>query len=76
MDQNCIIIGVAGGSASGKTTVARKLMEAFEIKDAVMVEQDAYYKDVPHKSIEERAGANFDHPDSIEFLFFKNTFSI
>ena len=38
MERNCIIIGVAGGSGSGKTTIARKLLETFEAEDAVLVE--------------------------------------
>ena len=67
MERNCIIIGVAGGSGSGKTTIARKLLETFEAQDAVLVEQDAYYKDLHIESIEERAKMNFDHPDAIEF---------
>ena len=67
MERNCIIIGVAGGSGSGKTTIARKLLETFEAEDAVLVEQDAYYKELHIESIEERAKMNFDHPDAIEF---------
>ena len=67
MERNCIIIGVAGGSGSGKTTIAKKLLETFEAQDAVLVEQDAYYKELHIESIEERAKMNFDHPDAIEF---------
>ncbi|MBP6407855.1 MAG: uridine kinase [Fusobacteriaceae bacterium] len=67
MERNCIIIGVAGGSGSGKTTIARKLLETFEAEDAVLVEQDAYYKELHIESIDERAKMNFDHPNAIEF---------
>ena len=67
MERNCIIIGVAGGSGSGKTTIARKLLETFEAEDAVLVEQDAYYKELHIESIDERAKINFDHPNAIEF---------
>ena len=67
MEWNCIIIGVAGGSGSGKTTIARKLLETFEAEDAVLVEQDAYYKELHIESIDERAKMNFDHPNAIEF---------
>lgn len=67
MERNCIIIGVAGGSGSGKTTIAHKLLETFEAQDAVLVEQDAYYKELHIESIEERAKMNFDHPEAIEF---------
>lgn len=67
MERNCIIISVAGGSGSGKTTIARKLLETFEAEDAVLVEQDAYYKELHIESIDERAKMNFDHPNAIEF---------
>ena len=65
--KDCIIIGVAGGSGSGKTTVANNLVKAFKSEDAVLVEQDAYYRELLNMSIEEKAKVNFDHPDSIEF---------
>ncbi len=67
MEGNCIIIGVAGGSGSGKTTVAHNLIKTFKAEDAVLVEQDAYYKELNGLSLEERAKVNFDHPNSIEF---------
>lgn len=65
--KNCIFIGVAGGSGSGKTTVAHNLVKAFKSEDAVLVEQDAYYTELNHLTIEEKAKVNFDHPNSIEF---------
>lgn len=65
--KNCVLIGVAGGSGSGKTTVASNLVKAFKAEDAVLVEQDAYYRELTNMSLEERAKVNFDHPDSIEF---------
>jgi uridine kinase len=68
---NCIFVGVAGGSGSGKTTVAHNLIKAFKSEDAVLVEQDAYYKELKELSIEERAKVNFDHPESIEFELIK-----
>jgi len=71
MGESCIIIGVAGGSGSGKTTVAHNLIKAFKSEDAVLVEQDAYYKELKELSIEERAKINFDHPNSIEFDLLK-----
>ena len=61
--KNCILIGVAGGSGSGKTTVAHNLVKAFKSEDAVLVEQDAYYKELTNLTIEEKAAVNFDHPD-------------
>lgn len=69
--KNCILIGVAGGSGSGKTTVAHNLVKAFKSEDAVLVEQDAYYRELTNLTIEEKAAVNFDHPDSIEFDLLK-----
>ncbi|MBC2851943.1 uridine kinase [Cetobacterium sp. 8H] len=69
--KNCILIGVAGGSGSGKTTVAHNLVKAFKSEDAVLVEQDAYYKELTNLTLEEKAAVNFDHPDSIEFDLLK-----
>lgn len=61
-----LVIGIAGGSGSGKTTVVRALTE--KLKDRVVViPQDSYYKDSGHLPIEERQQINFDHPDSIDF---------
>ncbi len=65
--KDCILIGVAGGSGSGKTTVANNLVKAFKADDAALVEQDAYYKELTNMTLEEKAKVNFDHPDSIEF---------
>jgi len=68
---NCIFVGVAGGSGSGKTTVAYNLIKAFKAEDAVLVEQDAYYKELKELPVDERALVNFDHPNSIEFDLIK-----
>ncbi len=58
-----IIIGIAGGSASGKTTIARRIQEAFsDQKSVLMIRQDDYYKDQTHKPMEERIKTNYDHP--------------
>jgi len=62
-----LIIGIAGGSGSGKSTVVKQIQKRLH-KDAVTVlPQDAYYKDNGHLSPEQRAKINFDHPSSIEF---------
>lgn len=62
-----LIIGIAGGSGSGKSTVVKQVMRLLP-KDAVtVIPQDAYYKDNGHKSAAERAKINFDHPTSIEW---------
>jgi uridine kinase len=60
-----LIVGVVGGSGSGKTTVAHAIAESVE-GGAVVLDQDAYYRDLAHLSLEERRRINFDHPDSID----------
>ncbi|MGX6961709.1 uridine kinase [Vagococcus xieshaowenii] len=58
-----VLIGVTGGSGSGKTSVSRKLLEAFtEDHSIVLFEQDSYYKDQRHLTFEERLETNYDHP--------------
>lgn len=61
MSTKPVIIGVAGGTGSGKTTIARKLVERFS-ESVVYIEQDSYYKDQSHLSFEERVKTNYDHP--------------
>lgn len=65
--KNCILVGVAGGSGSGKTTIASNLVKAFDSNVATLLEQDAYYKELTNMTMEEKSKVNFDHPDSIEF---------
>jgi len=62
-----LIVGIAGGTGSGKTTVVRKLMEMLPAGEVVILPQDSYYKDNRDISIEERQKINFDHPESVEF---------
>ena len=62
-----MVIGIAGGSGSGKTTVVKKIMSLFPKQDVILLSQDNYYKDISHLSAESRKETNFDHPDSIEF---------
>jgi uridine kinase len=62
-----LIVGIAGGTGSGKTTVVRKITGVFEKDDVVVLPQDSYYKDNRHISLEERQRINFDHPESLEF---------
>lgn len=61
-----IIIGIAGGTGSGKTTVARNIIRALPAQSAVHVDHDSYYKDLGHLGGQERAAVNFDHPDSLD----------
>jgi uridine kinase len=62
-----IVIGIAGGSGSGKTSVAKALLKNLNLSGVVIIEQDWYYKDLSHRPQDERSKWNFDHPDSVEF---------
>lgn len=61
-----ILIGVAGGSASGKTLVAHRLAQEIGSKKVVVIAQDSYYRALHHLPFEERAAFNFDHPDAFD----------
>jgi uridine kinase len=62
-----LVIGIAGGSGSGKTTVVNKIISGLPPKSVSIMSQDAYYWDNGHLSPEEKKLINFDHPDSIEW---------
>lgn len=62
-----LIIGIAGGTGSGKTTVVRKIIESLPAGEVVLLPQDSYYKDSSHVPVEERQNINFDHPDAFEW---------
>jgi len=61
-----LVVGIAGGTASGKTTVARKILEALSTSRVAFIDQDAYYKEMTDLSPEERREVNFDHPDAFD----------
>ena len=61
------IIGIAGGTGSGKTTVVRKIAEALPPHHVVVVPLDSYYSDTSHMTEEERHAINFDHPDAFDW---------
>ncbi|NIN63973.1 MAG: uridine kinase [Anaerolineae bacterium] len=61
-----IIIGVAGGTGSGKTTVAETILDRVGRDRIAYIQHDSYYKDRSHLPVEERANVNFDHPDALE----------
>lgn len=61
-----LVIGVAGGSGSGKSTVVREIVRGVAPEAVSLVHQDAYYRDYGHLPAEERATINFDHPDALE----------
>ena len=60
------VIGVAGGSGSGKTTVVRRIVESLGGEQVSLLEHDRYYRDRNDLRLEERAALNYDHPDSLE----------
>jgi uridine kinase len=66
MSQAPVVIGVAGGSGSGKTTVVRRIVDSLGAGQVTVVEHDRYYRDRSHLRLEERAAMNYDHPDALE----------
>jgi uridine kinase len=60
------IIGIAGGTGSGKTTVARRIYDSLHLDSAVFLDHDSYYRELDHLPMEERRRVNFDHPDSLD----------
>jgi uridine kinase len=66
LDSRPLIIGICGGTGSGKTTITRRIIEALSDTSVVVLQQDNYYRDYPELSFEERVKVNFDHPDSMD----------
>lgn len=60
------VIGIVGGSGSGKTTVTKRIIEELTKEKVVLIEQDYYYKDQSHMTMEERIKTNYDHPDAFD----------
>jgi len=67
-----LIIGIAGGSGSGKTTVAHKVATGLEGSSVAFLDMDAYYRDYAHLPIEERRRVNWDHPDAFDYDLLAN----
>lgn len=61
-----ILIGIAGGSGSGKTTLAEMIISRLKPKKVAVIEEDAYYRNFPHLTLEERRKVNYDHPDAFD----------
>jgi len=66
MPRGCFVVGVAGGSGSGKTSVVRAVARRLDSDLVTVVRHDWYYRDLSHLTPNDRALANFDHPDSLE----------
>ncbi|MGU9937349.1 uridine kinase [Empedobacter brevis] len=66
-----LVIGIAGGTGSGKTTVVNNILRDLNAKSVIVISQDNYYKDHPDLSFDERSKINFDHPRSIDFELLK-----
>lgn len=62
-----LIIGIGGGTGSGKTTVVNQIVSEFPKGEVQVISQDSYYKDTSHLTFEDRCKINFDHPQSIDF---------
>ncbi len=71
-----IIIGIAGGTGSGKTTVVRKIIESLPKGEVVLLPQDSYYKDSSHVPVEERQNINFDHPNAFDWALLSKHVSL
>ncbi|KAA9301684.1 MULTISPECIES: uridine kinase [Aerococcus] len=70
-----IVIGVTGGTGSGKTTITNRIMEEFKDVSIVYIPQDAYYKDQSHLTMEERQQTNYDHPLAFDMELLKEHIS-
>jgi len=61
-----IIVGISGGTGSGKTTIAKKILKVFDTDNVLLIQHDSYYRDRSHLPSKERARINYDHPDALE----------
>ncbi|MCX7834937.1 MAG: uridine kinase [bacterium] len=66
MKKRGILIGVAGGTGSGKTLIAQRIIEQLGSNEVVVIQQDSYYKDLSHLPFEQRKKYNFDHPSAFD----------
>ena len=69
---NNLIIGIAGGTGSGKTTIAKALQGKLSKSNSLIIQQDSYYKDLSHIPYKERISQNFDHPNSLDIELLVN----
>ena len=71
MDKYAILVGIAGGTGSGKTSLAKAIASDFGKSEVALIDQDSYYRDLSNLSLEERAEVNFDHPNAIDYNLMK-----
>ncbi len=67
MNKETILIGIAGGTGSGKTSIAREIEKEFSAGEVAVIQLDSYYRDMGDMSMEERDKQNFDHPEAMDF---------
>ena len=72
MDKYTILIGIAGGTGSGKTSIAKAIASDFGKSEVALIEQDSYYKDISSINLKERSSVNFDHPDALDFTLMRD----
>jgi uridine kinase len=72
MRKPSIFIGIGGGTGSGKTSIAKELLREYGPGEVVVIEQDAYYRDLSHLPLPERHQQNFDHPEAIDIDLFRS----
>ena len=70
MSYSSILIGIAGGTGSGKTSIAKYLLKEFDNDRLIVIQQDSYYKDNSNLPMDKRNQQNFDHPDAIDIELF------
>ena len=71
MNNQHILIGIAGGTGSGKTTISKKIISRFNLKDVTLIQLDSYYKNINHLTYDQRSETNFDHPNALDFELLK-----
>tara|TARA_B100000315_G_C14442365_1_gene525310 strand:- start:194 stop:841 length:648 start_codon:yes stop_codon:yes gene_type:complete len=72
MHNQAYLIGIAGGTGSGKTSISKEISADFDHSKVAIIQQDSYYRDLSMFSMEERSKMNFDHPDAIDFDLMKH----
>ena len=72
MNNHAFLIGIAGGTGSGKTSIAKAIAADFSPSEVAVIQQDSYYHDLSRFTMKERSCMNFDHPDAVDFDLMKD----